>query len=261
MRFKLALAITASFAAAPVMAAEQTEARGLYVGAFGGVGSGGSTDITQRGTMYFVEATGGPLVVNAAGRAGSEDVSFFGGQVGYELQSASGVLPAFELEGLRVDTGTRRATLDNSNVRLYEQSFDNSFSTDATVFLANLVVSFPTSFHGLTPYVGGGIGAANVDADNATSVQTDPVEVGINHFNSGDSSSAWTFAAQAKAGARFSVTQNLYVFGEYRYLYLGSTDQDFGPTDYPTHVPTSAWNVGLDATKLHLASVGIGFNF
>jgi len=261
MRLKLALAITASFVAAPVMAAEQTEARGLYIGAFGGVGSGSATDVTQRGTLYFPEVVGGPLAVNGTGRAGSEDVSFFGGQVGYELQSASGVLPAFELEGLRVDTGTRRATLDNSNIRLSEQSFDNSFSTDATVFLANLVVSFPTSFHDLTPYIGGGIGAADVKADNATSVQTDPAEVGINHFNSDAASSAWTFAAQAKAGARVSLTENLYLFGEYRYLHLGSTDQDFGSTDYPTHVPTSAWSVGFDDTKLHLASVGIGFHF
>ena len=69
------------------------------------------------------------------------------------------MLPAFEIEGLYLDTGTRRATLQNANDRLVEQTFDNSFPTNNSVFLANLVLSFPMSYQGVTPYVGGGIGA------------------------------------------------------------------------------------------------------
>ena len=91
----------------------------------------------------------------------------------------------------------------------------------------------------MTPYVGGGVGGARVAVDGANSVQIDPPEAGINHFNSGPDSSAWTFAAQFKAGARVALGSDAYVFGEYRYLFVGSTDQIFGPTVYPTHAPTS----------------------
>jgi opacity protein-like surface antigen len=113
----------------------------------------------------------------------------------------------------------------------------------------------------VTPYIGGGIGGAQVDVDNATSLQVDPAEPGINHFNSAPDSSAWTFAAQIKAGARMALGSNAYVFGEYRYLYVGSTDQIFGPTVYDTHAPTTAWTVRFDDTSHHLATAGIGFSF
>jgi len=113
----------------------------------------------------------------------------------------------------------------------------------------------------VTPYIGGGLGAAQVDVDGATSLQLDPAEPGINHFNSGPDSSAWTFAAQIKAGARIALGRNVYAFGEYRYLYVGSTDQIFGPTVEPTHAPTTAWTVRFDDTSHHMASAGVGFSF
>jgi len=60
----------------------------------------------------------------------------------------------------------------------------------------------------------------------ANSLQTSPPEPGINHFNSDPDSSVWTFAAQAKAGVRVGLGPHAYVFGEYRYLYVGSNDQN-----------------------------------
>ena len=113
----------------------------------------------------------------------------------------------------------------------------------------------------MTPYIGGGIGAARVSASGANSLQTSPPEPGINHFNSDPDSSVWTFAAQAKAGVRVALGPHAYVFGEYRYLYVGSTDQIFGPTVDPSHVPTTAWTVRFGDTSYHLATAGIGFNF
>jgi opacity protein-like surface antigen len=266
MRFKLTLAIIASFAMITVAAADgRTEqsapARGVYVGVFGGGGVSTDTDVTQLGTVFLIEAQGGPLAVNATGRTGSDGVGFIGVQVGHEWSNGSAVLPAFEIEGLYLDTGTRRATLQNPNDRFVEQTFDNSLPTTSSVFLANLVLSFPKFYRGVTPYAGGGIGGAQVDVDGATSFQVDPPEGAINHFNSGASSSAWTFAAQAKAGARVALGGNAYVFGEYRYLYTGSTDQIFGPTVDVTHAPTSAWTDRFDGTSHHLGTAGIGFSF
>ncbi len=267
MRFKLTLAIIASFAAVPAVAADRTlpgqaaSARGLYVGVFGGGGVGSSTDISQLGTAFFPEAVGGPLAINATGRTGSGGVGFVGGQVGYELPYSSVVMPAFEIEGFYLATGTQHATLQNPSDRLPEHTFDDSFPMNNSVVLANLVFSFPTSYHGVIPYIGGGIGGARVSIDGANSLQTSPLESGINHFNSGPDSSAWTFAAQAKVGVRLALGSNAYVFGEYRYLYVGSADQIFGPTVYDTHVPTSAWTERFGDTSYNLATAGIGINF
>jgi opacity protein-like surface antigen len=269
MRFGLTLAIITGLLAVPAAAADRrlpdraSSARGFYVGAVGGGGFNTATDVTQLGTVYFIEAAGGPLAVNATGKTNSGGVWFAGGQVGYEWSSSAMVLPAFEIEGFYLATGTRSARLENraDSFRLAEQTFDNSFPTNTSVLLANLVLSFPTAYPGVTPYIGGGIGGARVAVKGATSLQVNPLEAGINHFNSGTDSSAWTFAAQAKAGVRVALGRNAYVFGEYRYLYVGAADQVFGPTVDPTHAPTSAWTVRLGDTSHHLGAFGIGFNF
>ncbi len=263
MRFKLTLAIIASVAAAPVVLADgqNAPARGTYVGVFGGWGSTGDTDVAQLGTVFFSEAQGGPLAVNARGQLDSDGGGFIGGQVGHEWSNGSAVLPAFELEGYSLDTGTRRAHLENPTDRLPEHTFDSAFPTDTSVFLANLVLSYPTSYHGVTPYLGGGIGGAQIDIDGATSFQLDPVEPGFNHFNSAPDSSTWTFAAQFKAGARIALGSNVYAFGEYRYLYVGSADQVFGNTDYGAPAATTPWTVRFDDTSHHMATAGVGFSF
>ncbi len=273
MRLKLALALVASIVMVQSVAADGWNsnggaaaamvdpARGVYVGVFGGGGYGSSTDITQRGTAYFVEAQGGPLAVNGIGSIGSGGVGFVGGQVGYEFSHNSLMLPAFEIEGFYISSGTRSGLVESPNDRLGEHNFDNSFKVNSTVFLANMVVSFPAVHWGVTPYIGGGIGAARVAANGGNSVQVDPPEPGVNHFNSGTDSSAWTFAAQIKAGARLALSSNAYLFGEYRYLYVGSTDQTYGSTVYPFHAATSAWTVNMDSTSYSLATAGIGLNF
>jgi opacity protein-like surface antigen len=267
MKFKLTLAVIASLATAPAVADDRrfpeqaSLARGVYVGVFGGGGVNTATDVTQLGSAFFIEAEGGPLAVNATGRTGSGGVGFIGGQVGYELSHGSVVLPAFELEGFYLGTRTQRATVNNPTDRLDEHTFNDSFPMHSSVFLGNMVLSFPTLHPGLVPYIGGGIGGARVSVNGANSLQVTPPEPGVNHFNSNTDSSVWTFAAQAKAGVRMALGRNAYLFGEYRYLYVGSTDQIFGPTVYPAHAATSAWTVRFDDTSYHLATAGIGFNF
>jgi opacity protein-like surface antigen len=263
MRFKLTLAIIAGLAAAHVAVADGRSSdavRDGYIGIFGGGGVSGDTDISQLGTVFFIEADGGPLAVHASGRLESDSVWFAGVQIGHEWSSGSGVVPAFELEGIYLDTGDRSAILQNPNVRLEEQTFDTVFPTDTSIFLANFALSFPMS-RTVTPYVGGGLGGAQIDVDGATSIQLDPAEPGLNHFNAGPDSTAWTFAAQAKAGIRVALGRSAFVFGEYRYLYVGSADLIFGSTMEAGHPATSEWTVRLDDTSHHLGSAGIGFSF
>ena len=236
--------------------------RGAYVGVFGGGGSRSSTNVSQFGTAFFVEATGGPMAINATGQSGSGGVGFGGAHLGYEWSYGAHLRPALEIEGFYLAGNQQRATLVNPTDRLAEHTFVDTFPTRTTVLLANMVVGFQTPYQNITPYIGGGFGAARVSINGATSTQTDPAEPGINHFNSSPDSSAWTFAAQVKAGARLALGDSgAYLFGEYRYLYVGDVNQVFGSTVDPTHVPTSPWTTSFGGTSHHLAAGGVGFSF
>lgn len=242
--------------------AVRSPARGMYVSAFGGGAFGGSSNVTQLGTTFITEAQGGPQAINAAGRTGSSTVAFGGAHVGYEWAYGAYLLPAVEFEGLYLARNRQRATLENPSDRLSEHTFDNTLPTSTTVALANFVVGFRTPYQGVTPYVGGGVGAARVSVSGASSTQTNPAEPGIDHFNSDPNSVAWTFAAQAKAGVRLALgNSGAYVFGEYRFLYVGSNDQIFGNTVYANHAATSAWTTRFGDAYYHLAAGGVGFAF
>jgi hypothetical protein len=239
-----------------------TPGRNAYVGVFGGGGSRSSGTVSQFGTAFFPEAVGGPMAIDATGSTSSGGVGFVGAHLGYEWSYGAYLRPALEIEGFYLASNQQRATLVNPTARLEEHAFDTTFPTRTTVLLANMVVGFRTPYQSITPYIGGGIGAANVSITGATSTQIDPPEAGINHFNASPDSSAWTFAAQAKAGARLALGDSgAYLFGEYRYLYVGDVNQVFGSTAYPTHVPTSPWTTSFGGTSHHLAAGGVGFSF
>ena len=239
-----------------------SSSRGAYVGVFGGGGIRSSTSVSQIGTAFFPEVSGGPLAVDARGRTNSGGVGFGGAHIGYEWSYGKYLKPALEFEGFYLAGNQQRATLSNPTIRLDEHNFSDTFPSRTTVLLANMVVGFRTPYQGFTPYIGGGVGAANVSIKGANSTQTDPAEPGINHFNANPDSQAWTFAAQAKIGARMPLGDSgAYLFGEYRYLYIGAVNQVFGSTVYPGHVPTSPWTASFGGTSNHLAAAGVGFSF
>jgi len=239
--------------------------RGIYVGVFGGGGCSSISNVTQLGNALFLPSAGGPLDVHASGSSDNRGVGLVGLQIGHEWSGGSegygwGLLPAVEFEGYYL-AGTQRADLDNPGTRLGEHEFVDTFPMDNAVFLTNVVLSFQTPSKALTPYIGGGIGAACISISGADSSQVNPPEAGVNHFNSGPDSSSWGFAAQAKAGLRIALTDHIYVFAEYRYLYVGSTTYIFGSTVYPTHTPTTDWTVHFNDMSHHMGVGGIGFSF
>ncbi len=240
----------------------------FYVGGFGGALYSESTHMSQLGTAFFTEAEGGPLAVIARGHAKSKDVGFGGAQLGYEWTEFArnnqccgiSILPAVELEAFFFNNN-KKGHLINPTTRLPEHDFANSFSVKSSAILVNGVFSFHnSSLFGLTPYVGGGLGAVRSSISNAKSTQVAPLEAGINHFNSGRSDSNWTFAAQFKAGLSYQICNSIHIFGEYRYLYLDTNHYVLGSTNYPTHVPTSPWNVKVKHTNYNAFAVGIQFD-
>jgi opacity protein-like surface antigen len=246
---------------------EQPSCNRLYIGGFGGGIYSDSEEVSQYGTAFFSELKSiGPLSVIAKGHLNKTSTGFGGVQIGYEwfqpLCSGWAIAPAVELEAFFFNHKKKGHLINQTVIGLPEHDFADSFHMDSTVVLANVVLSIENDcLWGLIPYVGGGIGATRVSIHKADSFQVEPVERGINHFNSDRSDSNWTFAAQVKAGLRYTFCQNFHVFAEYRYLYVDESDYVLGATNYTTHVPTSPWNVKVKDVHYNAFAIGVQFDF
>lgn len=244
------------------------EANRIYIGGFGGGLYSDSTKIIQTGTAFFSEAEGGPLAVDARGHAKRKSAGFGGAQIGYEWRQCPinlgcsnwNITPGAEIEAFFY-RHNKKGDLINPTLRLPEHDFLDTFPMNVGVYMGNLVLSLNSCYlYNFTPYVSGGIGAANLFIRKAKSLQVAPAEIGINHFNSDRSDSAWAFAAQAKAGLRYNICNRIHLFGEYRFLYVDSSCYTFGSTMYPTHVPTTTWNVKVKDICYNAFAFGLQFD-
>jgi len=85
-------------------------------------------------------------------------------------------------------------------------------------FLANAYFDLGT-WAGFTPYVGGGIGTANVALDSYE--HNNPPNNPRNHYSASTSESQWNFAWAVTAGLSYDMTSNLLLDMNYRYASLG----------------------------------------
>lgn len=232
---------------------------GIYFGGFGGYGASSAHE-TQRGTAFYPISSGGPLAVKAKGSSQSSGFGYGGLHVGYEWLTKHkrnwSLTPAAELEGYYF-ANTKVAKLVNPTDRLDAHEFTDTFPMRVGVIMADAILALTNNY--ITPYIGGGVGAGIVSIHKAVGTQTAPPEPGVNHFNSDPNAFDWTFAAQAKAGLRYSPVKYMRFFVEYRFLYLSSTDYIFGATKYPDHPPTSKWKV--DFSKIYYNTVAVGIDF
>jgi hypothetical protein len=240
----------------------------LYVGAFGGGIFSNKARLSQMGTAFFTEDEGGPLAVFAKGHSKTTSSGLGGGQIGYEFArrplnigcSDWCIAPAAEVEAYYY-THKFKGHLINPTNRLPEHDFADSFRTNNTVIMVNGLITLSNScLWGFSPYVGGGIGAIHLELKHADSLQVAPVEAGINHFNSRRNDSTWAFAAQARVGLRYDFCESFHVFGEYRYLFVDSSNFILGSTVYPTHAPTSPWNVKVDNINYNAVVFGVQYD-
>ncbi|MBA3722512.1 MAG: outer membrane beta-barrel protein [Parachlamydiaceae bacterium] len=241
----------------------------FYVGAFGGGLRTDSTKMYQMGTAFFREADqGGPLAVFARGKTKKTSSGLGGIQLGYEWANCSiccsdwSVASALELEAFWYSHKIKGHLINATDpLRLPEHDFAVSFHTDSNVYLANVVFSFNSCcFSSLSPYFGLGVGASRISASGAKSIQVDPIEEGVNHFNSKRSDTTWAFAAQAKVGLRYNFCNSFHIFGEYRYLYVDYSNFIFGSTVYSFHAPTSQWDVKVKKTTNNALVFGIQYD-
>lgn len=245
---------------------EQPSCNRLYIGAFGGGIHSNSSEVSQYGTAFFSEIDSiGPLPIIAEGHLNKTSTGFGGVQVGYEWSKPScsdwSIATAGELEAFFFSHKKKGHLINQTVVGLAEHDFFDSFHMNSSVVLANIVFSVNSNcLFGFTPYVGGGIGATRISLNKADSLQVEPVEAGVNHFNSRRDDSTWAFAAQAKAGLRYNFCQMFHIFAEYRYLYVDASNYIFGSTNYPTHVPTSAWNVRVKNIQYNAFAIGVQYD-
>ncbi|CDR34875.1 outer membrane protein [Criblamydia sequanensis] len=246
----------------------QTKCNRFYIGAFGGGLYSNSVEIIQMGTALFLEAQGGPLAVDARGRTDKNSAGFGGIQLGYELAanpcnfgcSGWGLTPGVEFEAFWY-RHTKKGDLLNPTDRLDEHDFLDTFPMRMGLYLFNGTLSLNNCcFGNFTPYIGGGFGPARISIRNADSLQVAPLEAGINHFNSNTSNSTWTVAAQAKVGVRYNFLCRFHVFAEYRYVFVDSSNYILGSTIYPTHAPTTIWNVNIKNINYNAFALGLQFD-
>lgn len=240
------------------------ECNRTYIGGFGGGIYSNSTCMYQMGTAYFDV----PLAVYAIGHTKKTSSGFGGVQLGHEWSQCPynigctnwSIAPAVELEAYWY-SHRKKGHLINVSGTLEEHDFLDSFDMNLGVYLGNVVLSLNNCcWRSLSPYVGGGVGAARISLTQADSLQTSPPEAGVNHFNSRRKDSAWTFAGQVKVGLRYNFCKSFHIFGEYRYLYVDTSDYIFGSTVYANHVPTSPWNVQIQNIQYNAFVVGLQYD-
>jgi opacity protein-like surface antigen len=235
----------------------------IYFGGFGGWIFPYNVTVTQMGTAFFTEASGGPLPVAAKGTASGRTKGVGGLHIGYEwmheMSPGFRLAPALELEGTYFANTANKADVVNPTDRLEAHEFIDTLPMRVGTLLANGILEYNTDY--ISPYVGVGVGVGFVSIRGVDSLQIDPMEAGINHFNSDSSAYNTVFATQAKAGLRYRFLQHYRISAEYRYLYLTSSDFTFGFTNYPDHVATSSWVVKLNGMGYNLVTFGIDFLF
>lgn len=245
---------------------EQPSCNRFYIGAFGGGIYSNNNKVSQYGTAFFSEITAlGPLSVIGEGRLNKTSTGYGGAQIGYEWSKPScsrwSLATAGELEVLFFKHKKKGHLINQTVNGLPEHDFLDTFHMNSNVILANAVLSINSDcLFGFSPYVGGGIGAARVSLHKSDSLQIEPLEAGVNHFNSKRDDSTWAFAAQAKAGLRYNFCQRFHIFAEYRYLYIDAANYILGATNYTTHVPTTPWNVKVKNVQYNAFAIGFQFD-
>ena len=236
---------------------------GIYFGGFGGWVYPYNVTVIQMGTVLPSEAVGGALNVAATGTAHGKIKGFGGAHIGFEwmnkINSGFRLAPSLELEGTYFANTMKKADLINPSTRLDAHEFIDTLPMRAGTLLLNGILEFNNDY--ISPYIGFGVGVGFVSIHDANSLQIDPLEANVNHFNSNTNDFNTLFATQAKAGLRYRFLKHYRLSAEYRFFYLPSSDFTFGSTDYSDHAVTTPWMVRLNGMRYNTFTLGLDFIF
>lgn len=154
-------------------------------------------------TLAIAETS--PLYITlGAGLTYLEDADLSGGG---STTTASGSNPSWALMGA-VGMGVFDSVRAELELAHRDHGLDNrGGELNASSIMANMFYDIPVKLIGFTPYVGAGLGAARINADEITTTQFGLVD-----------DKDWTWAYQGIAGVAADVANNLKVTLDYRYF-------------------------------------------
>ncbi len=183
-----------------------------------------SAEAAERWPRWYIGLTGGFTVMSDQDISGSTGASQISLDSGYGLGASIGYLPSSSapiLNSLRLEAEITHHKTDIDSVTINGAGVAGNGELYSTAYMANLFYDFPTN-SAWSPYIGGGIGFAQIHLDNAAG-NTDETAV--------------EFAYQALAGFGYSPASLPNTQWSIGYRYLATTDADFGNMDmeYSTH--------------------------
>ncbi len=146
------------------------------------------------------------------------DTGFTGSlQFGYAFGSRWGILSP----RLEVEAGYQSSEVDVALDGGVATAAAATGDLNAFYWFTNLLLDIPVGGWGLTPFIGGGVGFANVSGDNINTPPAGTLAAGI---NGGDTVFAWNLTA----GLSYDVTRNVTFDVAYRFVQY--TDVNFAAT-------------------------------
>jgi opacity protein-like surface antigen len=222
----------------PFIAAAAEKDMGIYIGLLGGwvIPSDMSTHLIEKGPG------GGSIYDNV----GLKDGWLAGAKVGYLVPATNRMLAVeFEYNHIENDFDSGKGYVHSGVTR----SYDSKVKADA--FMFNLIGRYPQGR--IVPYVGGGIGYANVAIDDIK-----VTSAGRNTLNY-SSGSQGVFAYQILLGVDYDFTKNWFAGLGYKYFHANKVSYDNSITSpiVPGSSPGS-----VDALyKSHNIVVTLGYKF
>jgi opacity protein-like surface antigen len=224
--------------AVPFIAVAAEKDMGIYIGLLGGW-----VIPTDMSTHLIGKGPGG---VNIYDNVALKDGWLAGAKVGYLVPSTNRMLAVeFEYNHIENDFDSGKGYVHSGVTR----SYDSKVKADA--FMFNLIGRYPQGT--IHPYVGGGIGYANVAIDDIK-----VTSAGRNTLNY-SSGSQGVFAYQFLLGADFDITKNWFVGLGYKYFHTNKVSYDNSITS-PT-VPGSSPGTVDAVYNSHNIVATLGYKF
>ena len=213
---------------APVV--EEPAGLGWYISIFGGPkwGHGDIDAEWTRGESSCAESLAVCDLLVAIRREGElhgeiDNGFLIGGAIG--AQFTENLRGEIEVSGARLDTNSHAEEYVDYGIGIGQEYEANDDDHIRELFiLANVWFGFPISTM-FSPYVGGGVGVAHVDADfGVGDFQTGAVANDI--FSASEDADGWNFAYQLGAGIMIGLSEHIAIDLGYRFKAIPNVDLD-----------------------------------
>jgi len=193
----------------------------FYVG--GDVGAIIPQDMSYTASVPII----GTLKTTVSGHISFNTGAAAGLSVGYHVNDWLALQGDFEYANLDYNKMTASIAL----LPTLPLTFGISGHSETYSFLANAIITNKTSWNGLTPYVGAGVGVSDVES-SFSSITFAGITVPVS-----DTHSEADLAADAMIGVNYRVTPQIILGARYRLLYIDKANDDLisgtgGSTSY-----------------------------